>query len=65
MQANPIPKQIAQFIGSNSFHALFVYEALNRYADHVMALDPKEHERSLVSLELVQEIAKEWRNLSV
>lgn len=60
-----IPQVIAQFVGKDhAFNGLFVYEALNRYAQHVMSLDPKDYERSLVSLNLMQEIAQQWRDLT-
>ena len=65
MKPKTIPKVIAEFIGSDpAFNGLFVYEALNRYAQHVMSLDPKDHERSLVSLNMMQEIAQQWHDLT-
>jgi hypothetical protein len=60
-----IPRVIAEFVGSDpAFNGLFVYEALNRYAQHVMSLDPKDHERSLISLTLMQDIAQYWHDLT-
>lgn len=60
-----IPKIIAEFVGSDpAFHGLFVYEALNRHAQHVMSLDPKDHDRSLVSLSLMQHIAQQWHDMT-
>ena len=59
-----IPKCIAQFVGGDPFNALFVYEAINRHVQYVMHLDPKDCERSIVSLNLMQEIAQDWHNLT-
>ena len=60
-----IPQVIAQFVGSDpAFNGLFVYEALNRHVQHVMSLDPKDHERALVSLSLMQDIAQYWHDLT-
>lgn len=65
MKPKTIPKIIAEFVGSDpAFNGLFVYEALNRHAQYVMSLDPKDHERSLVSLNLMQEIAQQWHNMT-
>jgi hypothetical protein len=59
-----MPQRIAAFIGADPFNALFVHEAIERYAAHVMTLKPEDHERALVSLNLIQEIAQDWRNTS-
>ena len=64
MKAKPIPKCIAQFMGNDPLNALFVYEALNRYAQYVMDLDPKDHERSIDSLCMVQQIAQDWYDIT-
>ena len=55
-----IQRVIRDFVESDPFNALFVYEALNRHVQHVMSLKPEDHERSVVSLNLMQEIANEW-----
>lgn len=57
-----IQQTITSFVHADPFNALFVYEAINRHVQHVMHLDPKDHERSLVSLNLIQEIAQDWHN---
>jgi hypothetical protein len=59
-----VAKEVALFIGSDPFNAMFVHEAINRYAEFVMRLNPKEHERSIVSLNLMQEIAQEWYDIT-
>jgi len=55
-----MPQRIAAFVKADPFNALFVHEAIERYASHVMHLKPEDHERALVSLNLMQEIAKDW-----
>ena len=55
-----IQRVIRDFVEADPFNALFVYEALNRHVQHVMSLKPEDHERSVVRLNLMQEIANEW-----
>ena len=55
-----IPKRIMEFVAVDPFNALFVHEAIERYCAHVMTLKPEDHERALVSLNLIQEIAQDW-----
>lgn len=55
-----VPKRIMEFVAADPFNALFVHEAIERYCAHVMSLKPEDHERSLVSLNLIQEIAQDW-----
>lgn len=64
MKAKPpsIQQTINSFVYADPFNALFVYEAINRHVQHVMHLDPKDHERSIVSLNLMQEIAQGWHD---
>jgi len=65
MKPKTIPKIIAEFVGSDpAFNGLFVYEALNRHVQHVMSLDPKDHDRSVVSLSLMQHIAQQWHDMT-
>ena len=64
MKAKSIPQVLKEFIAQDQFNALFIYEALNRYAQYVMDLDPKDHERSIVSLRVVQQIAQDWHDLT-
>jgi hypothetical protein len=64
MKAKTIPQTLKEFIAQDQFNALFVYTALNRYAEHVMTLRPEDHERSVISLNLVQEIAKDWQQMT-
>ena len=64
MKAKSIPQVLKEFIAQDQFNALFIYEALNRYAQYVMDLDPKDHERSIVSLCMVQQIAQEWYDIT-
>ena len=63
MKAKSIPQVLKEFIAQDQFNALFIYEALNRYAEHVMTLDPKDYQTSVVSLNLVQEIARDWQEI--
>lgn len=62
MKTKTTPQLIKDFMAQNPFNALFIYEALNRYSAYVMTLDPKDYETSVVSLNLVQEIAQDWNN---
>ena len=55
-----VQQRINAFVKADPFNALFVHEAIERYCAHVMSLKPEDHERSLVSLNLIQEIAKDW-----
>ena len=64
MKAKTIPQCITQFIKGDPLNPLFVYEALNLYAQHVLELDPKDHEGSIVSLCVVQQIAQDWYDLT-
>lgn len=57
-----IQQTINSFVHADPFNALFVYEAINRHVQHVMKLNPADHERSLVSLNLMQEIAQDWHD---
>ena len=59
-----VTKEVALFVGNDPFNAMFVHEAISRYAEFVMRLNPKEHERSIVSLPLMQAIAMEWYDLT-
>lgn len=59
-----IQRVMKDFIEADPFNALFVYEALNRHVQYVMALDPKDHERAVISLNLMQEIAQEWHKVT-
>lgn len=55
-----IQRDIKDFVNADPFNALFVYEAINRHVQHVMHLKPEDHERSIVSLNLMQSIAQDW-----
>jgi uncharacterized membrane protein YkgB len=59
-----IQQTINSFVYADPFNALFVYEAINRHVQHVMHLKPEDHERSLVSLNLMQEIAQDWHSVT-
>ena len=60
-----IPRVIAEFIGNDpTFNGLFVYEALNRHAQYMLSLNPKDHERSLININLMQDIAQYWYDLT-
>jgi len=48
MKPKSIPQVLKEFIAQDQFNALFIYEALNRYAQYVMDLDPKDHERMMI-----------------
>lgn len=64
MKTKTTPQLVKEFMAQNPFNALFIYEALDRYSAYVMTLDPKDFETSIVSLNLVQEIAQDWNNLT-
>jgi hypothetical protein len=55
-----IQRVIRDFVDTDPFNALFVYEAINRHVQHVMHLKPEDHDRSIVSLHLMQGIAQDW-----
>jgi len=59
-----LPKTVVAFMNEDPFNALFIYEALNRHAEYVMSLDPKDYSRSIISLNLVQDIAKDWQEMT-
>jgi hypothetical protein len=59
-----IQRDIKNFISTDPFNALFVYEAINRYVQHVMDLKPEDHERTIVSFSLIQSIAQDWHAIT-
>ena len=64
-KSKTIPQVVARFIGIDpTFNGLFVYEALNRHAQYMLSLDPKKHERALFSINLMQEIAQQWYDVT-
>ena len=59
-----IQQVVKYYTDADPFNALFVYEAISRHAQYVMSLKPEDHERSVVSLNLMQEIAQQWQDIT-